>query len=95
MILNDGKYVWRNILPQGYTDPITNLGVDYPFFNGRRYLFEPIVFDVIPNLSEDDDFKHQNTLDVFNEISYYRDATTLDITPTNNNALDDIEKPCQ
>ena len=33
MIEVDGKYVWRDILPQGYTDPITNLGVDYPFFN--------------------------------------------------------------
>ena len=93
MILNDGKYVWRDILPQGYIDPLTGDGVDYPFFNGKRYLFEPIVFDVIPNLNDDPDLKHQPTLDVFNEISYYKHPTSIDATPLT--PLDDIEKPCQ
>jgi len=93
MIEADGKYVWRNILPQGYVDPTTNLGVDYPFFNKRRYLFEPIVFDVIPNLNEDLALKHDNTLTVFDEISYYKDPISLDETPLTE--LDDIEKPCQ
>jgi len=93
MILNDGKYVWREILPQGYIDPLTGNGVDYPFFNGRRYLFEPIVFDIIPNLSDDPDLKHQPTLDVFNEISYYKHPSSIDATPLTK--LDDIEKPCQ
>ena len=91
----DGKYVWRDILPQGYIDPITNLGVDYPFFNKRRYLFERIVFGVPPNLSTNADFKHQNTIDVFDEISYYGNTTTLDITPSGEDDLDNIGKPCQ
>lgn len=93
MLINDGKYVWRDILPQGYVDPITNLGVDYPFFNKRRYLFSPIVFDVIPNLSEDPDLEHPNTQDVFTEIEYYKYATSLEVTPETE--LDNIGKPCQ
>lgn len=95
MIEANGKYVWRDILSQGYVDPITNLGVDYPFFNKRRYLFEVIVFDVPPNLTTDQLTEHQNTLDVFDEISYYENATTLDITPSDENDLDNIGKPCQ
>jgi len=93
LIYSKGKWVWREILPQGYVDPLTGDGVDYPFFNKRRYLFEPIVFDVLPNLSEETGFSHNNTLDVFSEISYYKNATSIDNTPLTE--LDDIEKPCQ
>ena len=95
MIVSDGKYVWRDILPQGYIDPITNEGVDYPFFNGRRYLFETVVLDTPPNLTTDPDFDHPNTLAVFDEIEYYQDATTLETTPENQDDLDNIGKPCQ
>ena len=95
MIISDGKYVWRDILPQGYVDPITNEGVDYPFFNKKRYLFEAIVFNTPPNLTTDPDFKHQNTLDVFEEIEYYQDATSIDLTPQTQDDLDNIGKPCQ
>ena len=95
LIKADGKYVWRDILPQGYIDPITNLGVDYPFFNERRYLFEPVVFTIPPNLSTDEDFEHPNTLEVFDEIEYYNNATTIDLTPNSEDDLDNIGKPCQ
>jgi len=37
--LGDGNMVWRDILQQGYVDSETNLGVDYPFINKKRYLF--------------------------------------------------------
>jgi len=90
---DDGNYVWREILPQGYVEPLTGVGVDYPFSNKRRYLFSPIIFDVIPNLSENTTLKHPNTLLVFNEISYVKNATNLDITPLTE--LDNIGKPCQ
>lgn len=93
MLTSEGKYVWREILPEGYIDPLTGVGVDYPFLNKRRYLFSPIIFDIVPNLNEDDDFKHQNTLDVFSEISYSKYATNIDITPLTE--LNNIEKPCQ
>jgi len=93
LITTKGKWVWRDILPQGYIDPITNEGVDYPFFNKRRYLFEPIVFEVIPNLNPDVDFRHPNTQFVFNEIYFTPYASVIDQTPETE--LDDIEKPCQ
>jgi len=91
---SDGTLIWRDILPQGYTDPLNGNGVDYPFFNGRRYLFEPIVFDVIPNLDTDPDLDHPNTLAVFSEIEYWQDADVMDIVPANDN-LDEFGKPCQ
>ena len=94
MIYGDGKYVWRDILPQGYIDPVTNEGVDYPFLNGSRYLFEPIVFDVPPNLSRDDDFEHPNTLAVFNQIEYYRYASQINLTPETEDDLNNINDPC-
>lgn len=95
ILTDEGRYVWRDIVPQGYSDPITNLGVFYPFFNKRRYLFDTIVFAVPPNLSTETYNKHQNTLDVFDEIEYYQYASTLDTTPTSNDELDNIGKPCQ
>jgi hypothetical protein len=81
-----GNYVWKDILLQGYVDPITNLGVDYPFVNKKRYLFSTIVLDVSPNLND------PYTLQVFSEIKFG--------TPTNLNTrpiseLSNIGKPCQ
>ena len=43
--------------------------------------------------SEVSNLKHQNTLDVFDEISFYKHPSSIDITPLTE--LDDIEKPCQ
>lgn len=87
IIEDDGKYVWRDIVPQGYIDPLTDIGVDYPFLNGKRYLFSPIILDVIPNLN------NTKTASVFNEIAFSDDADTIDKTPITE--LDDIGKPCQ
>lgn len=84
---DNGNYVWRTILPQGYIDPLTGIGVDYPFMNKKRYLFSSIVFDTTPNLDD------ENTENVFNEIWFTDNAKTIDITPINN--LDDIGAPCQ
>lgn len=83
--IGEGNRVWRNILDQGYTDPLTGNGVDYPFVNGRRYLFSNIVFSVVPDLD------HTNTQAVFNEI-LYPSPETLDDTPTGE--IDNIGKPC-
>lgn len=93
IIENEGRYVWRDIVPQGYTEPLTGVGVDYPFFNGKRYLFSSIILDVVPNLSEENFDEHPNTIDVFSEISFSDNATNIDITPLTE--LDDIGKPCQ
>ena len=83
--LDGNNYVWRNILPQGYYDPITDLGIDCPFINKKRYSFTPIIFDVIPDLSD------AFTLEIFNDIKY-DDPNILNENPKNN--LNEIGKPC-
>jgi len=93
MIKSSGKYVWRDILPQGYIDPLTSEGVNYPFFNKRRYLFSPIILDVAPNLSENTWENYQSTINAFKEISYSKNATTKNTTPLTE--LNDIGKPCR
>lgn len=95
LLYSEGRYVWRNILGEGYTDPITGEGNDYPFLNGFRYVFNNIVLMIPPNLSTDDLLKHDNTLNVFDEISYYNNAKTYEITPKDNDDLSNIGKPCQ
>jgi len=87
LIDNNGNYLWRSILPQGYIDPLTEIGVDYPFVNKKRYLFTNIVFDIIPDL---DDI---NTRTVFNEIWFTQNSITLNTTPIGD--INDIGKPCQ
>ena len=84
---NNGNYVWRKILEQGFIDPLTNIGVNYPFVNKRRYLFTNIILDMQPNLS------HTNTLNVFNEVWFSRYAETLNVKPIGD--IKDIGKPCQ
>jgi len=83
---DEGNRVWRSILDQGYIDPLSGDGVDYPFVNGRRYLFDKIVFPVIPDLT------HENTEEVFTQILFPA-PEELEITPTTN--LDKIGNPCQ
>ena len=83
--IGGGNYVWKEIIPQGLTDPLTGLGVDYPFVNKKRYLFSPIILDVSPNLN--DPF----TLMVFTQIQFGA-PTILNKQP--NSDLNNIGKPC-
>jgi hypothetical protein len=83
---NFGNFVWRDILPQGYTDPTSGLGVDYPFVNKKRYLFSNIILDVTPDLND------PATLAAFQEVWYTRYATKLSITPISD--INNIGKPC-
>jgi len=84
--LGDGNYVWKDILPQGLIDPTTDLGVDYPFINKRRYLFKSIILDVSPDLND------SNTMNVFAEIQFGQ-PKILNTAPIND--LNNIGKPCQ
>jgi len=93
IIEESGKYVWRDIVRQGYIEPLSDIGVDYPFFNGKRYLFSPTVFSVVPNLSKLSFDTHANTISVFSEMSFTDDATTIEEKPITE--LNDIGKPCQ
>lgn len=83
---DDGNMVWRDINPQGYVEPLTGIGVNYPFFNKRRYLFSSIILDISPDLND------AVTRNAFTNI-LFNDPTILDITPKDD--LDNIGKPCQ
>lgn len=81
-----GNYVWRKILPQGYIDPLTGIGVDYPFVNQRRYLFSNILFIITPDLNDNE------TRLAFEEAWYTRNPKIIAVKPTSN--LSNIGKPC-
>lgn len=61
---NRGNYIWKDILPNGYIDPITGDGVDYPFINKRHYIFNALALPVIPNLDD------LNTSNIFGKIKF-------------------------
>lgn len=84
--ITDNTYVWREIIPQGSFDPITEEGVDYPFINKRRYLFKTVILDVIPNLDD------LSTYIAFKELKYGDPSNDY-----NNPIIDvnNIGKPCQ
>jgi hypothetical protein len=84
--LGNGNFIWKDILPQGFIDPVTNQGVDYPFVNMRRYLFSIIILDISPDL------KDANTFKVFTEIQF-GPPTILNNSPTGD--INNIGKPCQ
>ena len=84
--LGGGNMVWKDIQPQGYIDPLTNLGVDYPFINNKRYLYSNIILDVIPDLG------NATTLDVFTNINFGEDATIVNSLPSSD--LNNIGNPC-
>jgi hypothetical protein len=41
------KLLWRDLYTYGYVDS-DNIGVNYPFFNGRHYPYENFIFRIIP-----------------------------------------------
>jgi len=47
-----GNVVWREILPDGYTDPITGIGVNHPFINNVKYVYADIKLVIKPDLSD-------------------------------------------
>ena len=83
--LGDGNFIWRDIVPQGNVDPLTGLGVDYPFMNKKRYLFSSVILDVKPNLSD------SQTFNVFSEIKF---GAPIIINSNPISDLNNIGKPC-
>lgn len=84
---DNGNYVWRDILPQGFIDPLTGIGVNYPFVNGRRYLFSTIVLTVIPDMDD------ANTAIAFDNMWFSNNPTIKNKKPKSD--LNNIGKPCQ
>jgi len=85
--LGNDNFVWREILPQGYIDPLTGIGVNYPFINKKRYLFSNIVFSVVPDLTDSE------TLTAFSAVWFEINATTINTTPIGD--INNIGKPCR
>lgn len=77
------NYIWRNILPQGSYDPITNEGVNYPFINKKRYVFITPIVDIIP------DMLNSRTFDILK----YGNPSISNLSPTTD--VNNIGKPCQ
>lgn len=61
---NHGNYIWKDILQNGYIDPITNKGVNFPFVNKRHYIFNNIVLKLTTDLLD------TNTSTVFSTIKF-------------------------
>lgn len=59
---NVGNVIWREILEDGVFDPITNIGVDHPFINGKKYVYNNIIITITPYLRD------YNTKNIFNEL---------------------------
>jgi hypothetical protein len=83
--LGDGRFIWRNILPQGYINPITSVTLSNPFMNGYRYVFSSIIVDMGVNKEV------LNTANAFSNI--YFNFTSINNKPVSD--LNDIGKPCK
>lgn len=53
---NKGNYIWRDKLDKGFIDNLYNIGVDYPFVNGKHYVYSNHIIKLVPDLS--DSFTH-------------------------------------
>ena len=82
---NDGNFVWRNLLDNGFIDPISEEGVSFPFINQKHYVFSNIVFKMQPDLT---DF---NTEDVFTQILFEQNEL---INSEPDSSLDNIGEIC-
>lgn len=81
----DGNFVWRNLLDNGFIDPITEEGVSFPFINQRHYVFSNIIFKMQPDLGD------TNTNNVFDEILFAQNNL---INAEPNSSLDNIGEIC-
>ena len=53
------KLLWRDLYTYGYVDS-ENIGVDYPFFNGKHYPFQNFIFRIIPEGSNYKEYTNNN-----------------------------------
>lgn len=62
--LGNGNFLWRDFLDFGFIEPLTTIGVNFPFVNNTHYVFSNIVLSLVPNLDD------SNTATIFNEINF-------------------------
>ena len=80
-----GNYVWRNLQDRGFVDPLTGIGVNYPFVNQHHYVFNNIILALQPDLSD------PITAEIFSSIKFGAD-TFINSKPNSN--LNNIGKLC-
>lgn len=61
--IEDGNVIWKELLPHGFIDPISGLGVNFPFINGRHYIYTNNIFAIQPDLT------HLDTNQIFEKIN--------------------------
>jgi hypothetical protein len=61
---NNGNYIWKDLLQNGYIDPISNKGVNFPFINKRHYVFTNYVLSMSTDLGD------TPTANVFSKIKF-------------------------
>ena len=81
----DGNVVWRDLLQKGFIDPLTDIGVDYPFINNRHYVFNNIVLSLTPNMND------LPTSVLFTDIQFNTNQT-ISNEPTN--SVENLAKKC-
>jgi hypothetical protein len=86
---NKGNYIWKDFLQNGYIDPISGKGVDFPFVNQRHYVFNTIVLPLKPN-TNDTVF---DTNDVFNNI-LFNTNTGVYTKPATQGSLNNLGNKC-
>lgn len=47
-----GNYLWKDLLQNGYIDPLSGKGVNYPFINKRHYIFNNQVLKLVVELND-------------------------------------------
>ena len=82
---DEGNVVWRNLLDKGFIDPLTNIGVNFPFINNRHYVFQNLIVSIQPQLN------HPNTANVFNQILFNNNEL---ISSQPSSQLDNINDKC-
>jgi hypothetical protein len=98
----NGNVIWREVLPDGEIDLEINEGLDHPFVNNKKYVFNNFTFECLSNLGQgveegesvlpepDED---DPTYKAFSEI-LFNEEKIISINPINND-LNKIGKKCQ
>jgi len=73
---DNGNYVWEDLLPNGFIDPLSNRGVNYPFVNYRHYIFSNIVVQLATNLNDTNTRTTFATIELANSSLLYNKPTS-------------------
>lgn len=73
------NYVWKDLLEIGYIEPDSNRGVDYPFVNGKHYIFQNIKLFLKPDLN------HLETNELY--CNFVFNQNSIDFRNSNNSEV--------